>query len=357
MHSAKHLSIFNHKGGVGKTTITVNVSMSLAKRRRRVLLVDSDPQCNLTAYLLKDDTVDRLLDKSDSPNGETLWSAVRPVVNGIGPPKLVQPQKIRQDVYLIPGDIRMTEFEEFLFDSWTDCFKRRIGAIQATSCISQVVEAAAEELGADYVFYDTGPNIGALNRVLLLDSDHFIIPVACDLFSARALRTLGQTLRTWIIDWETITTIAPAGALLLPGKPHFLGYIPQRFKTYGREMGAIPRQFLRNIQRRMYSDIMRELREVDESLSGDNVANCLLEQVMEYGRIVTVAQKKGKPISEIRSVNEDHRLDASTTFSTMADNIARLAGGTLGTGKVARPSKSLRSKKVSGRGRGRSRGR
>ena len=60
-------------------------------------------------------------------------------------------------------------------------------------------------------------NIGPLNRVLLLDSDFFIVPVACDLFSVRALSTLGQSLKRWTIDWETIAGLAPDEADLLKG--------------------------------------------------------------------------------------------------------------------------------------------
>src|SRR5215212_5447992 len=56
--SPKRLTIYNHKGGVGKTTLTVNLAFALADEGKSVLLIDSDPQCNLTSYLLSDDVVD-----------------------------------------------------------------------------------------------------------------------------------------------------------------------------------------------------------------------------------------------------------------------------------------------------------
>ena len=86
--SCKRLALFNHKGGVGKTTLTVNFAFALAARGLKVLLVDSDPQCNLTSYLVEDSVVNDLLDNSDSDHGQTLWTALKPIVESSG---LVRP--------------------------------------------------------------------------------------------------------------------------------------------------------------------------------------------------------------------------------------------------------------------------
>jgi len=50
----KKIALFNHKGGVGKTTLTVNIAAALAESGRRVLLIDTDPQCNLTSFYLEE---------------------------------------------------------------------------------------------------------------------------------------------------------------------------------------------------------------------------------------------------------------------------------------------------------------
>lgn len=100
---AKRISIFNHKGGVGKTTLTLNLAATLATLGSRVLLVDADPQCNLTSYLVSDEVVDDLLDKSDSDTGQTIWSALKPVHEALGPYETRQPIEAGiENLYLIP---------------------------------------------------------------------------------------------------------------------------------------------------------------------------------------------------------------------------------------------------------------
>lgn len=74
----KTLTLFNHKGGVGKTTLTVNISDALVDLGFRVLMIDADPQCNLTSFFLEEDYLDDLLGDSDNADTEdgTIWSAI-----------------------------------------------------------------------------------------------------------------------------------------------------------------------------------------------------------------------------------------------------------------------------------------
>lgn len=318
------LTIFNHKGGVGKTTLTVNIGAALAERGRRVLLVDSDPQCNLTSYLFSDDVVDDLLHSSDSDTGETIWTAVRPVYHRVGPVGTLSPfESGINSLYVLPGDIRMSVYEDFLWDAWTDCLKRRLGGLRATSAISDLVSQIVRDHEIDYVFYDTGPNIGPLNRALLLDTDFFIIPVACDLFSMRALSTLGQTLKNWIIDWETVGSLAPDDTIMLNGRPKFLGYIPQRYKVYGQAMANAPSKYLRPIETRIRSDIVSVLRRVDPSLASRDLSEAKLGQVKEFGVLVQLAQRQGVPLFEATKGDDTLKQQARIAFGQIVDNILK----------------------------------
>ena len=326
MSGPVRLTLFNHKGGVGKTTLTANIAFALAEMGKAVLLVDSDPQCNLTSYLLEDNVVDDLLNKSSERDGQTIWSAVSPILNNTGPGRLVDPQVVG-DLKLLPGDIKLSEFEEFLYDSWTESLKRRLGALRAITSISTLVSRIHRQSPLDYVFYDTGPNIGALNRVLLLDSDFFIVPVACDLYSTRALATLGQTMSRWIFDAETIAAIAPDDTTLLTAQPAFLGYIPQQFRVYGRVMAKEARFYLRQIKSRVQEDVATVLRSQKECLAPPRSADPVLGQVEDLASLVQAAQREGVAIWECSRAASKQRESVRSTFRKIALRIVKATEG------------------------------
>lgn len=341
--STKKITIYNHKGGVGKTTLTINIASALASLGKSVLLVDSDPQCNLTSYLLSDDFVDELLNSSDSLKGRTIWTSVKPINDENGNILPIGPYEVG-NLHLLPGDIRLSEFEEFLGEAWTDCFRRRLGGLRATNSMGNLVDVICEDYDFDYVFFDTGPNIGPLNRALLLSSDYFIVPVACDLFSVRALSTLGQSLKKWIIDWETIKGLAPDEVRLVKGRPKFLGYIPQRFKEYGQEMALEPKKYLFQIRKQMNRAVAQVLREVDEKLAPPSSLDPVAGKVKDFSRLVQRSQREGRALwkcSAPASYNED-KEKAKEAFSDIAKYIVsrtKDASQILGTKGVKKKGK------------------
>jgi cellulose biosynthesis protein BcsQ len=319
--AARRLAIFNHKGGVGKTTLTVNLGAALAARGHRVLLVDSDPQCNLTSYLVDGEVVDDLLDTSDGPDGQTVWSAVKPISEALGTIRVVEPIEPGIDgVYLVPGDIRLSEFEGDLNDFWALCLQRKPRGFRGTTAISDLVNALAIEHDFDFVLYDSGPNIGPLNRAILLDCDQFIVPVACDLFSLRALKTLGRTLVQWITSWETIADLAPADMSLLPGRPVFLGYIPEGFRTYGGAVTSQQSRFLSEIDREIHSQIVSLLADVDSGLVGEGHV-LRLGEVKDFGALVPASQRQGRPLYEADAGSRQQRSEARDALSSIAKAI------------------------------------
>ncbi|MGR3914029.1 MAG: AAA family ATPase [Gammaproteobacteria bacterium] len=342
-HSVR-LVLYNHKGGVGKTTLTVNVGAALAGMGKKVLLIDSDPQCNLTAHFFEDVVVNKLLDESDSPAGRTIWSALKPVADLTGEIMPILPHDtVVENLLLLPGDTRLSKFENDLSDFWTDCFKRKAGGLKATCAIGSLADRIAETVKADFVIYDAGPNIGPLNRALLLDCDYFVVPVACDVFSVRTLSTLGQALKEWVMDWRTIASLAPDTIPLLPGAPKYLGYIPQRFKVYGRRMASDSGFYLQQVERRLYSDVIGVLRQIDESLAPKSAGQTKLGQVKDFGALVQQAQHHGVPLADVQGGTRAQKKEAKQAFETIARNIAEMTNAGRGARAKKKAARRRRS--------------
>lgn len=315
------LALFNHKGGVGKTTLTVNLAFALADLGKNVLLVDSDPQCNLTSYLVDAAAVDKWLDEAEGKNGRTIWSALRPVVQAGKEAKEISPFERSRGVFLVPGDIRLSEYELNLNQSWTDCFQRKIRGFVETTALAQLVTQCAKTTKADYVFYDIGPNIGPLNRAILLDCDFFIVPAACDYFSTRALKTLGHSVASWIKDWNVISTLAPSDVELLPGKPIFLGYVLQRFRMYGGEITSTHKEYARQLDRHIFSDVISVLREVDAGLAPGTLSQFKLGQIKDFASIANLAQRQGVAMEEAEGGTEYLKDEARAAFLDFAQKV------------------------------------
>src|SRR6266568_3109642 len=323
-HRAKRIAVFNHKGGVGKTTLTVNLAASLAENGKRVVLLDSDPQCNLTSYLLEDEMVDELLDNSDEDNGETIWSAVKPVVEGDGVLRPVKAAKTSaENCWVVPGDLRLSELEEELGIFWAGCVQGKIKGFKGTAVLSSLAQRVATAHNADFVFYDTGPNIGPLNRAILLDCDHFIVPAGCDAFSVRALRTLGKTLTTWIRLWGSISDSHPEDAALLPGYPQFLGFAMQGFRVYGGGMVRMASKYQARFEKRLLPDLINPLRKIEEDLSPSSASASRLIDVRDFSTLVQQSQEQRVPLWRVFGGPTYQMDEARNTFYALAREVIK----------------------------------
>lgn len=325
-HTAKRLVIYNHKGGVGKTTLTINIAYALAAIGKRILLVDSDPQCNITSYLVDDASLDSLLDSSDDEDGQTIWSSLKPVVEGEGGLRKIHPIKHGKNLFLLPGDVRLSEFEAALNDFWRECFQRKIRGFRGVTALSGLVNFVCEENDIDYVFYDCGPNIGQLNKAILLDCNFFIVPAALDQFSVRALKTLGHTLVEWITDWEAVINFAPDGIYLIPGRPKFLGYIPQRFRIYRNAASSSYAPYFARIERGINNEIVALLRKNDSNLLSRSIRDLKIGEIKDLGQLANAGQSQGLPIWEVSEGTHDQRAGAKELFENVARTIIRLTG-------------------------------
>jgi cellulose biosynthesis protein BcsQ len=323
-HRAKRIAVFNHKGGVGKTTLTVNLAAALAENNRRVVLLDTDPQCNLTSYLLADEIVDNLLDNSDGENGETIWSAVKPVVEGDGSLQIVKAANTNtNNCWVVPGDLRLSELEEELTTFWAGCIQGKMKGFKGMAVLSNLAQRVATAHNADFVFYDTGPNIGPLNRAIILDCDYFIVPAGCDAFSVRALRTLGKTLTTWMRHWDAFAGVNAEGAALLPGRPSFLGFAMQGFRVYGGGMVRMASKYQARFEKRLVPDLINPLRKLQDNLSPISASASRLIDVRDFSTLVQQSQEQRVPLWRVFGGPAYQMDEARAAFYALAKEVIK----------------------------------
>jgi len=222
------LTFFNNKGGVGKTSLVFHLAWMLSELGKRVVAIDLDPQANLTSAFLPEEDLELLWDPDDtSQRSNTVFQGVRPLTE-VG--DILEPQTRRIDsrLHLVPGDLSLAGFEDFLSQEWPNALGS--GSLyrpfRILSAFWQIAQMAGRQHGADLILADVGPNLGAINRSALIATDHVIIPLAADLFSLQGLRNLGPTLRAWRGDWRKRLENWTAPSLTLPaGDMRPAGYI------------------------------------------------------------------------------------------------------------------------------------
>lgn len=233
----KTISIFNNKGGVGKATYMYHVAHLLAEGGSTVLLVDCDSQCNLTAYCLSDASITNAWGE----NGNSIFRNIEPVYETIGDILQRPPSRVlnaRGDLYIVPGDLRLSNFEDRLGDTWTGAKGGSVPDLRAQSAIHRYIEWAAASVEADLVMIDLGPNLGALNRAVLASSDYFITPVAPDLFSIQGTENLGNKLAGWRAEWTQVHANWANPTFSIPaGRPTYLGYVIQQHNIRSNASG------------------------------------------------------------------------------------------------------------------------
>lgn len=220
----KKIAIFNHKGGVSKTTTAFNVGWKLAKKGKKVLLVDADSQCNLSLYSLGNEKFDTFY---SSENRNNIKDALEPAFKS--KPRLIDAIDCIQipnndNLYLLPGNLDLSECEVQLGLSFqlTDS----VGALEnLPGSFNYLFEKVASRYDIEYVIIDMNPSLSSINQDLLITSDYFFVPTSPDIFSYMAIKSLSRILPNWERWAKNARLLFKDAEYPLPmNTPKFLGY-------------------------------------------------------------------------------------------------------------------------------------
>lgn len=349
------IAFFNHKGGVSKTTSAFNIGWKLAELGKRVLLVDCDPQCNLTGLVLDYSHED------EYPFEGNRDKPPRNIRDGLSPafearpvpltPVEVQPVPERPGLFVMPGHVGLSENENTL--SIAHELSASLTAFQnIPGSLRHLFDITAKNNNIDYVIVDLSPSLGALNQNIFCTSDSFIVPMAPDFFSAMALRSLARILPKWN-NWSIKagdTEILQDADYPWPNvQPKYLGSIFQNYRRRSRGgQEARPTQAYQKwfdaLNEAKSTHLVPALRSISYLLedkayeeSNADLSGFLLE-IPDFNSLIAVSQTVSKPVYSLtqRDIGssgvvfdaQDKSIgDFNEIYTSGANKIIRLTNG------------------------------
>lgn len=259
-----------------------------------------DPQCNLTRLALGEEYYDNTIFSNTS---KTIYDILRGVINGgadIDLSALLEQAKgSNKNLFLIRGDMRLSEYENILSTGYNAAAAgQQIGYFQ-TSAINRFLREKGLSEQVDIFIIDTSPTLGLLNRVILLGTDYFVVPLMPDALSLQGIENLGKMFEQWKRNWRDTGKALSANIenqFVLDGEGLFIGYILNSYNVYGQKPIKDHRKWIDQIPGKI-----REFLSEKHCRNGLVVTSSQksLQDIQDYGHLPTIAHESGIAIFDI----------------------------------------------------------
>lgn len=308
----KIVALYNNKGGVSKTTTTFNLAAYLSMSGQRVLLVDCDPQCNMTEMFFA------INENIDDPNtdlpGTSIYQALLPRFQGkqaeIDQANISLCEHDRyKKLFLLRGDLEFSRAETYFGTAWNQAVTENIHEKNTYVAFERLMRSLAAARGFDYILCDVGPSAGAITRTVILSCDEIVIPLVPDRFCYQAVQLLGSVIREWIAKHKIISdSLTPFGIESFHGSPQLAGTILQNFKVHA---GAKVKESYIKWQEKIAA-------EINSSLVGNsgliakasfNKNHPFTASIKDVAVLAPIAQLFGRAIFDIE---QEHTKEASS---------------------------------------------
>lgn len=338
------ISLFNHKGGVSKTTTAFNLGWAMADRGKRVLIVDGDPQCNLTGTVLGFDGINDFSKFYKSNPDSNISQCLEPVFKGAGTP--LSPAGItktpHKNLFLLAGNIELAENETQISVALST--SAAIPALQnIPGSLCSLLRMTAKHNKLDAVIVDMSPSVGALNQCFLMGSDYFIVPTSPDYYCNQAISSLARVLPRWhagVNHFRNSKLLYP----FPPMPPKFCGIISQRYRPRLGNPAQSFQQWIDIIKNTVLSEFVPALTtlsmtisvsEFNSSSPGDTPYNLI--NIADFNSLIAQSQKHNKPVfaltdEEIEQAGvilktmKESRDAFRACFNTLANSVEIITG-------------------------------
>lgn len=305
--------MFNNKGGVGKTTLTCNIAAYFAGHfKKRVLVVDCDPQCNATQLIMGEEFATEFYwNKTYKLKINTIRDILQPIEDGDSHiSNIIKPilgSKNRFNTDLIPGHPAFSIIEDRLGAAWHDLLGGDIGGIRKSNWNTSLCNHISDKY--DLAFFDLGPSLGSINRSVLIGCDRFLTPMGADIFSILGVKNIANWIAHWLnlysksIDLSEQRNPGRLSDYPISSSPKirkgYLGYTMQQYITKSKQGVRRPTK--------AYETIISNVPEViEESLGiffakGITIDDAKLGDVPHLYSLIPLAQSVAAPILELKT--------------------------------------------------------
>ncbi|WP_200863326.1 ParA family protein [Dickeya dianthicola] len=266
--------------------------------QKKVLVIDADPQCNASAYILKEEDLERIFLNNDFYSIDSFFDPVR---RGQGYPQQV-PEIVsseRFNVDLIVGSPKLSIREDLLATDWAATRNGEHRGFQTTYVFKELISRLNHY---DIIMIDMGPSLGALNRSVILGVDAFLMPLSVDIFSMMAVENIMKSFNTWklaLSDAIKKYIEAEKEPFKIANKPVewdliFSGYVMQQYKAKSKAGVREPVAAFERIIAKQKTELV-ELCNFFKS----NIDDLNLGEIPTLSSVVPLSQQAHAPIFEL----------------------------------------------------------
>jgi len=339
------IAMFNNKGGVGKTTLTCNIASYFnINYKKRVLVVDCDPQCNSTQLIMGEEFATDFYwsQHKDTDDITTIRDVLQPIEDGdssiSGLIKPIKGEYNRFNLDLIPGHPGFSTIEDRLGEAWHGLKGGDVGGIRKSNWNIALCNSISDNY--DLAFFDLGPSLGSINRSVLIGCDRFLTPMGADIFSILGIKNIAKWIDQWLDLYKNGIDLCERNN---PGKlkeynvslspvifQGYLGYTMQQYIT--KSKGGIRRAT------KAYETIIRNVPEIiQESLGkffvpGITINEAKLGDVPHLYSLIPLAQSVAAPIIDLKTADGlvgaqySQRKEYGKIIADVCEKIARNLG-------------------------------